>query len=112
MLLDKLPSVARLVRPDRGEVANAVGAAFAQVGGEVDRIFSLVGRNRGAALEEAHEQARQRAIDAGAEPTSVRIVDAEDVPLSHLPEGTALRVRVKAVGEMAAKETSAEGPVR
>jgi N-methylhydantoinase A/oxoprolinase/acetone carboxylase beta subunit len=112
VLLDELPGVAGLVRPDRGEVANAVGAAFAQVGGEVDRIFSLVGRNRGAALEEAHEQARQRAIDAGAEPTSVRIVDTEDVPLSHLPEGTALRVRVKAVGEMAAKETSAEGPVR
>jgi hypothetical protein len=89
-----------------------VGAAFAQVGGEVDRIFSLAGRNRGAVLEEAHEQARQRAIDAGAEPNSVHIVDAEDVPLSHLPEGTALRVRVKAIGEMARHSPNTEGAAR
>ena len=111
VLLDELPGVAKLIRPDRAEVANAVGAAFAQVGGEVDRIFSLAGRDRGAVLEEAHEQARQRAIAAGADPASVRIVDAEDVPLSHLPEGTALRVRVKAVGEMAAQSIT-EGPTR
>jgi N-methylhydantoinase A/oxoprolinase/acetone carboxylase beta subunit len=112
VLLDELPGVAKLIRPDRAEVANAVGAAFAQVGGEVDRIFSLAGRSRGAVLEEAHEQARQRAIDAGADPASVRIVDAEDVPLSHLPEGTALRVRVKAIGEMAAQSPTTEGAAR
>jgi N-methylhydantoinase A/oxoprolinase/acetone carboxylase beta subunit len=111
VLLNELPGVANLIRPDRADVANAVGAAFAQVGGEVDRIFSLAGRNRGAVLEEAHEQARQRAITAGADPASVRIVDAEDVPLSHLPEGTALRVRVKAVGELAAQPTT-EGAAR
>jgi hypothetical protein len=112
VLLETSYRAARLVRPDRSEVANAVGAAFAQVGGEVDRIFSLVGRSRGAVLEEAHEQARQRAIAAGAEPTSVRIVDTEDVPLSHLPEGTAPRVGMKAIGQTTTKETSTEGPAR
>ena len=41
-----------------------------------------------------------REIAAGAEPTTVQIVDVEDVPLAYLP-GNATRVRVKAVGDLA-----------
>jgi N-methylhydantoinase A/oxoprolinase/acetone carboxylase beta subunit len=112
VLLDELPGLPKLIRPDRAEVANAVGAAFAQVGGEVDRIFSLSGRTRDQVLDQAHEQAYQRAVDAGAAPDTIRVVDTEDVPLSHLPDGTALRVRVKVVGEMAGRSRHEEGVIR
>ncbi|HEY2041321.1 MAG TPA: hydantoinase/oxoprolinase family protein [Jatrophihabitans sp.] len=111
-LLDELPGVSRLIRPDRAEVANAVGAAFAQVGGEVDRIFTLNGRTREQVLEEAYGQAFRRAVEAGADRDTIRAVDTEDVPLSHLPDGQALRVRVKVVGEMAQRSLQQEGALR
>jgi N-methylhydantoinase A/oxoprolinase/acetone carboxylase beta subunit len=111
-LLDELPGVSQLIRPDRAEVANAVGAAFAQVGGEVDRIFTLNGRTREQVLEEAYEQAFRRAEEAGADRDTIRAVDSEDVPLSHLPDGQALRVRVKVVGEMTQRSLRQEGALR
>jgi N-methylhydantoinase A/oxoprolinase/acetone carboxylase beta subunit len=111
-LLDELPGVSKVVRPDKAEVANAVGAAFAQVGGEVDRIFSLSGRTREQVLEEAYEKAYRRAVEAGADRDTIRAVDAEDIPLSHLPDGTALRVRVKVVGEVAHRSFRGEGALR
>ncbi|MET3292457.1 UNVERIFIED_CONTAM: hypothetical protein ABID98_005154 [Brevibacillus sp. OAP136] len=39
------------------------------------------------------------AIAAGAKEQSVEIVDVEEVPLAYLP-GNAVRIRVKAVGEL------------
>ncbi|MBU8828275.1 hydantoinase/oxoprolinase N-terminal domain-containing protein [Mycolicibacterium goodii] len=83
--------------------ANAVGAAMAMAGGEVDRIESLAGTSRDDVLIRARVDARDRAVTAGADPATVRIVDEEDIPLSHLPGGTAIRVRVRAVGDMQLK---------
>ena len=86
-----------VIKPDHYQVANAVGAAIAQISGEVDRVYALAETPRAAALEDARSEATRRAIDAGADPASVEIVDVEDVPLAYLP-GNATRVRVKAVG--------------
>ena len=54
---------------------------------------------REAALATAKDEARSRAAAAGADPGSITIVDVEDVPLAYLP-GNAIRVRVKAVGDL------------
>lgn len=89
-----------VVRPDYPGVANAIGAAIAEVGGEVDRVFSLHNTTREEVLALAAAEARTRAIEAGARPETVQIADREDIPLTHVPEGTALRVRVKAVGTL------------
>lgn len=51
-------------------------------------------------LDTARAEAAARAEEAGDDPATVRIVEAEDVPLTQLPTGTALKARVKAVGEM------------
>ncbi len=88
-----------LIKPDHFAVANAVGAAIAQVSGEVDRVYALAEMTRDAALNDAKRQATEAAIAAGARPDSIEIVDVEDVPLAYLP-GNATRVRVKAVGEL------------
>lgn len=88
-----------VVRPPHHAVANAIGAAIAQVSGEVDRVFALEGTTRDAALARAKADAVARAIAAGAAPDTVEIVDVEDVPLAYLP-GSATRIRVKAVGDL------------
>ncbi|MEV5006635.1 hydantoinase/oxoprolinase family protein [Streptomyces sp. NPDC093064] len=96
---EDLAGASRVVRPDHFAVANAIGAAIAQVGGEVDRVYSVVPQQRDAVLDEARQEAVDRAVAAGARPGSVEIVDIEEVPLAYLP-GNATRIRVKAVGEL------------
>lgn len=88
-----------VIKPNHFAVANAVGAAIAQVSGEVDRVYALAEISRDAALSDAKERATEAAVAAGARRDSIEIVDVEDVPLAYLP-GNATRVRVKAVGEL------------
>lgn len=100
-LLAVVPGLEDLVIPENAGVANAVGAAFAEAGGEVDRVFNLAGRSRVEVLDQAKAEAIAKAVEAGADPDTVRIVDAEDVPLTHLGGGSAVHVRVKAAGPFA-----------
>ncbi len=88
-----------MIMPDHFPVANAIGAAIAQVGGETDRIFALAEMSRDAALDRARQEAIERAVAAGADETTVEIVDVEEVPLTYLPSN-ATRIRVKAVGDL------------
>jgi N-methylhydantoinase A/oxoprolinase/acetone carboxylase beta subunit len=107
LIPDKLPGFDEVRRPDHYAVANAIGAAIAQVGGEVDRIFALASpAARADVLAEAKQEATGQAIAAGARPGSVQIVEVDEVPLAYLP-GNAVRVRVKAVGDL---ELAAAGP--
>ncbi|MDH5758586.1 MAG: hydantoinase/oxoprolinase family protein, partial [Gemmatimonadota bacterium] len=85
-----------VVHVEHHAVANAVGAAIAQVSGEVDQVFSGVGRD--VAVNEAEALARQRAADAGADPATLTVVEVEDLPLAYVP-GDARRVRVRVVGD-------------
>jgi N-methylhydantoinase A/oxoprolinase/acetone carboxylase beta subunit len=89
-----------IVVPKNAGVANAIGAAIAQVSGEVDQVFSYDRQGRDATLAEAKQMATARATEAGARGDTVRIVDVEELPLQYLPGGS-VRVRVKAVGELA-----------
>ncbi|WP_176085893.1 hydantoinase/oxoprolinase family protein [Martelella sp. HB161492] len=98
-----LPSASEVIRPENAGVANAIGAAIAQVGGEVDRIYAMEGRNRDDVLNEAKAEASANAVNAGAVAETVKIMDIEEVPLAYLP-GSATRIRVKAVGDLALKE--------
>lgn len=94
-----LPCASKVIRPENASVANAIGAAIAQVGGEVDRIFSLEGTSRDVVLGGAKQEATDRAVKAGAAEGTVKIMDIEEVPLAYLP-GSATRIRVKAVGDL------------
>ena len=95
----KLKGSSEVIMPKNYGVANAIGAAIAQVGGEVDRVFSYEGQGRDAALDGAKREASDRAIAAGADPRTVEILEIEEVPLAYLPGG-AVRVRIKAVGDL------------
>jgi N-methylhydantoinase A/oxoprolinase/acetone carboxylase beta subunit len=99
LLEDRLEGASRVLKPDHFAVANAIGAAIAQVGGETDKVFSLAEQPREQALEAARTEAIDKAVMAGADPASVQVVDVEEVPLAYLPSN-AVRIRVKAVGEL------------
>jgi N-methylhydantoinase A/oxoprolinase/acetone carboxylase beta subunit len=98
LIPDHLGGVA-VIRPEHFAVANAIGAAIAQISGEVDRIYSLENLSREAALGDAEREARQKAIASGALPDTIMVTEREDVPLAYL-RGNATRVRVKVVGDM------------
>ena len=98
---DTIPGISEVVQvPYRG-VANAVGAAIAQVSGEVDQVFSDLGRED--AIARATALAEQRAILAGADAHTLAVVDIEDLPLAYLP-GDSRRIRVRVVGEAASAD--------
>jgi len=86
-------------RPPHFSVANAVGAAMAQVSGECDRLFKLSEIERDAAIAEAIAEAKRDAIAGGAKPSTISVVDVEDLPLAYMA-GNATRVRVKVIGEL------------
>jgi len=96
---DQLEGALEVRRPEHFAVANAIGAAIAQIGGEVDRIFAVDGGSRELVLEQAKEEAVEKAISAGAAPGSVEIYDVDEVPIAYLP-GNATRIRIKAVGDL------------
>jgi len=96
---DRIIGVSEVIRPEHFDAANAVGAAIASVSGQVDRIFHLGPGGRQAALDEACEEARERAVAAGADPHTVYIVEREEIPLAYLTN-PAIRVRAKAAGAL------------
>ena len=97
LLPSRLPGVSRVVHVPHQAVANAVGAAIAQVSGEVDQVFQDLPRD--AAIAEARRLAEGRAVGAGANPATLETVEVEDLPLAYLP-GNSLRVRVRVVGDV------------
>lgn len=99
LLPDYLPGVGTVHRPENHGVANAVGAAISQVSGEIDRIFAVAPGERERRLDEARQEAVDRATAAGAIPSTVQIVELDEVPIPYLP-GNATRIRVKAVGDL------------
>ena len=98
LIPDTLEGVSRVVRVEHGDCANAVGAAIAQVSGECDQIFRDMTRND--ALDAAAAVASDRAVAAGADRSTLKTIETEDMPIAYLP-GNSLRVRVRVVGDVA-----------
>lgn len=100
---DVLDGISKVIRVPHGDCANAVGAAIAQVSGEVDQIFRDLSRTE--ALSTAAQLAEDRAVAAGADHMTLKTIETEDMPLSYLP-GNSLRVRVRVVGDVAASAST------
>jgi N-methylhydantoinase A/oxoprolinase/acetone carboxylase beta subunit len=96
---ERIDGISEVVRVPHHAVANAVGAAMAQISGEVDHVFREMERD--ALLAEAERMARERAVAAGAAPDSLKVVDIDSIPMSYMP-GRAVRARVRVVGDIGA----------
>lgn len=104
---DRLASAGSILRPDHGGVANAVGAAISLAGGRADQMAPV--GDREAAIEQASEAAVAKAIQAGADPLQVSVVEVLETHVPYTAQPT-LNVTVKAAGPLA--RLSAEVPVR
>jgi hypothetical protein len=94
---DRMDGVSEVIRPPDGEFAHAIGAAVASVSGQFARICPDRPDTRQSVLEEVRAEALARAIDAGAHPDHVAVVEVDEVPLTHLVH-PALRIRARAAG--------------
>lgn len=100
LMPESLKGASRVIRPAHASVANAIGAALGDISGTVERIYSLEEQDYQKVIQEARSEAIQEAIDAGANPEKVDIIQLEDFPLAYMP-GNAILVRVKAAGPLA-----------
>ena len=96
---DELAGASQALRPEHAGVANAIGAAIAQVGGQMERVYSLEDGGRAEAIAHCTAGAIQRATAAGADPATIEVADVEEVPLTYVPSNATL-VRVRAVGNL------------
>jgi N-methylhydantoinase A/oxoprolinase/acetone carboxylase beta subunit len=94
----RLAGVSEILNVPHQAVANAVGAAIAQVSGEVDQIFQDLPRDE--AIARARQLAEDKAVAAGGDRKTLSVVEVEDLPLAYLP-GNSLRTRVRVVGDIA-----------
>lgn len=69
--------------PENSGVANAYGAALAEVSCTVDTVVCLIDRER--AVSSIKERAIQGACDKGADAKGVRIVDIQVIPYHYIP---------------------------
>lgn len=97
---DGMRGASQVLRPAHAGVANAIGAAIAQVGGEADRMIPYAKVGRDTAIETVKRAAFEQVVAAGADPATVRLVEVEEVAISYLPDRT-VNVRAKAVGDLA-----------
>ncbi|GME42416.1 hydantoinase protein [Neofusicoccum parvum] len=94
---DVLRGASRVVRPRFAGVANAIGAAMAGVSAVVDTVVGTEGKGAKEWVKEIGELAVERAVEAGAERGSVRVVEVEELPLQYVANKS--RFVVRAAGE-------------
>jgi len=86
--------------PDNADVANAYGAALAEISGIVDTVVNI--DNRQEVLEKLIEQAKENAIQNGAKKETLRVVDKQVIPFSYVP-GNLARVKITVVGKRSSR---------
>ncbi len=89
-----------VIRPQHADVANAIGAAIANIGGESERFVSYDHLPRDEAIRQVRKEACEKAIAAGADSHTLRVNEVEEVAIPYMDNG-ATRIRVKVVGEVA-----------
>ncbi len=100
LVSEKLTAASQMLRPEHAGVANAIGAAIAQIGGETESLISYEKMPRKEAIRAVTAEATDLALAAGAERSSIRVADVEETSMSYMA-GNTTRVRVKVVGDIA-----------
>ncbi|KAL6045895.1 N-methylhydantoinase A/oxoprolinase/acetone carboxylase beta subunit [Balamuthia mandrillaris] len=119
-----LEGASEVIKPNHYAVANAIGAAIAQVSGSIDVVVRLDKNkkegaerkgneeedgdtekeefcftNRETAIKELMAKAKSRAIENGAKEDSLEVLEVAEVPLAYT-KGDLLRVKIKVVGDL------------
>ena len=88
----------RVLLEERYSASGALNDSNSWSWQDIGKVFSLSEISREDAIAASKERAREEAIDAGADPDTVEVVEVEDIPMAYL--GDALCIRVKAVGNL------------
>ena len=100
ILPQKLAGASCVHNPAHAGCANAIGSAISKVSGNFEQLIDYNQIPREQALAQAKAEATRLAVEAGARPETVEIIEVEDVPLAY-HVGNTCRVRVKAAGDLA-----------
>ena len=85
-------------------MANAVGAAFCQVSGSVDKMVELT-KPREELLESFKQEAISIAISKGANPQTIHVLEISEIELPYI-DVPSIRIKVKVVGDLDDKENN------
>lgn len=99
LMPEKFMGVSEVIRPNHFEVANAIGVALGEISGQLDKVVAINPTQRTQILTELIEQAKNIAIDAGANPIGISVIEKSEIPLSYLP-GNMVHVKIKAAGQI------------
>ncbi|CAH0035693.1 unnamed protein product, partial [Clonostachys rhizophaga] len=99
LVTEDLDGVEKCLRPIHQGAANAVGAAIAKVSGEIDVVEIPEGRSEKEMIDAACKKAIDLAIEKGAAPEDVQIVEINKMPLQYMHNG-ATRIQIRAVGRL------------
>jgi N-methylhydantoinase A/oxoprolinase/acetone carboxylase beta subunit len=94
-----LATASELHRPQHSGVANAIGAANAQVGRETERIVSYRRMPRDQVIGEMTAALKGELEQAGASSETIRVADIEETAISYMADD-ATRIRIKLVGDL------------
>ncbi|KAI9832005.1 MAG: hypothetical protein M1819_004549 [Sarea resinae] len=103
---EDIPGVSEVTRPPYFEVANAVGAAIANVGATVDHVQQTAHQSVLEATDRVKSLAIERAVMAGAQRNTVKIVEVDAIPLQYM--ANQVRIIVRAVGELSTNQVVTE----
>src|SRR5690606_8136590 len=91
----KIKGASDVIRPEFYQVANAIGAALAQISGYDERVVQLGeeealkrGEKRKSCIAESIESATEKAIVAGAKKETIEVVLVEEIPVPYSTGGT------------------------
>ena len=96
-----LSAASKIYRPENADVANAIGAAIAQIGGEAECMLSYRDTPRTEAIERVTKEAVEKAVLAGADRKTVRAVEIEETAIPYM-DASSMKVSVKVIGEIGA----------
>ena len=74
-------------------------AAREQAGGEAELLYSPSKMSRDDALSQVRQDAREKAINLGADPDSIRIISMEETRLAYMADDS-VRLKARAVGDL------------
>lgn len=97
LIPDTIEGISEVIKVENYAVANAVGAAIAQISGYTDKVYSEMERED--AIQMGIENATADAVEKGADPATIEVIEVEDVPMSYMP-GNNLQVKIKVIGDV------------
>lgn len=89
----------RVLHPVGHHISNAIGACFAPLSAQTDKVFWLTDQTKEQIIEQEKEKLFEHLCNKGAKEGTIKIVSIEEFPFDYF-RGEVLRVRLKAEGEL------------